>query len=272
MERMRTAETVEDALTATQRTVMTRVLAEEEARREHVVVYLSGAHAYGFPSPDSDLDLKAIHVAKTADLLGFEVPSPTVDRAEILEGVEIDYTSNELAHALSGVLNGNGNFIERVFGRLVPLASGLLTELRPIARRALSRRVHRHYRGFAQNQLRFVEKEPTVKKLLYVLRTATTGIHLLETGELEPDLTRLAERYDLSAAAALIERKRGGERVELDPSLLEAWRPRVDALFRRLDEARERSPLPEEPANEGEVKEWLLAVRRSRFHASGEAR
>jgi hypothetical protein len=35
---------------------------------------LSGAHAYGFPSPDSDLDLKAIHVAKTADLLGFDVP------------------------------------------------------------------------------------------------------------------------------------------------------------------------------------------------------
>jgi predicted nucleotidyltransferase len=43
---------------------MQRVLEEEQARREHVVVYLSGAHAYGFPSPDSDLDLKAIHVAK----------------------------------------------------------------------------------------------------------------------------------------------------------------------------------------------------------------
>src|SRR5512140_3965747 len=106
---MRPADSVDEVLSAEQQKVMARVLAEEEARREHVVVYLSGAHAYGFPSPDSDLDLKAIHVARTADLLGLEVPTPTVDRAEVLDGVEIDYTSNELAHALAGILGGNGN-------------------------------------------------------------------------------------------------------------------------------------------------------------------
>jgi predicted nucleotidyltransferase len=262
---MKPAERVDEVLTPEQRTVMKRVLEEEEARREHVVVYLSGAHAYGFPSPDSDLDLKAIHVAKTADLLGFEIPPPTVDRAEILEGVEIDYTSNELAHALAGILLGNGNFLERVLGRMVPHESPLLGELRPIARRALSRRVHRHYRGFAQNQVRFLEREPTAKKLLYVLRTSLTGIHLLRTGELEPDLTRLMDRYDLSDAAALVERKRAGERVALDPAQLEAWRPRVSALFAALDEARAESPLPEEPPNEAEVRDWLIAVRRSRF-------
>jgi uncharacterized protein len=264
MERV-TAERVEDVLSSDQKRVMTRVLAEEEARREHVVVYLSGAHAYGFPSPDSDLDLKAIHVAKTADLLGFEVPEPTVDRAEVLDGVEVDYTSNELAHALSGILGGNGNFLERVLGRMTAMASPLLDELRPIARRALSRRVHRHYRGFALNQLRFLEKEPTAKKLLYVLRTTLTGIHLLETGVLEPDLTKLMDGYGLSEAATLVERKRAGERVGLDPGLVDNWRPRVDGLFVRLDTARDRSPLPEEPTNETEVREWLLAVRRARF-------
>jgi len=150
-------------LSEEQESVMTRVLAEESARRDHVVVYLSGAHAYGFPSPDSDLDLKAIHVARTDDLLGFEAPPPTVDRAEIIDGVEIDYTSNELAHALSGMLAGNGNFLERVLGRLAVQASPLLDELRPLAKRALSRRVHKHYRGFAQNHLRFLESEPTAK-------------------------------------------------------------------------------------------------------------
>jgi predicted nucleotidyltransferase len=265
VERMKPADRVEDVLTEAQRTIMARILAEEEGRREHVVVYLSGAHAYGFPSPDSDLDLKAIHVAKTADLLGFEVPSPTVDRAEVLEGVEIDYTSNELAHALSGILGGNGNFLERVLGRMVPYASTLLSELRPLAKRSLSRRVHRHYRGFALNQLRFAEKEPTAKKLLYVLRTALTGIHLLATGELEPDLTRLMDSYGLADAASLVERKRAGERVGLDPGLLETWRPRVHALFERLDASLERSPLPPDPPNESELREWLLAVRKSRL-------
>jgi predicted nucleotidyltransferase len=267
MERVRVSGPVDDALSPEQKAVMERVLAEEEARREHVVVYLSGAHAYGFPSPDSDLDLKAVHVAKTADLLGFEVPPPTFDRADVIDGVEIDYTSNELGHALAGILMGNGNFLERVLGRLTARSSPLLTELRPLTLRSLSRRVHKHYRGFALNQLRFLEKEPTAKKLLYVLRTTITGIHVLATGELEPDLTRLMGRYDAEDAAALIERKRAGERVALDPGLLDAWRPRVESLFARLDEARETSVLPEEPSNEREIRDWLLGVRRARFGA-----
>jgi predicted nucleotidyltransferase len=262
---MRSAEHVDEVLTESQKNVMARVLAEEEARREHVVVYLSGAHAYGFPSPDSDLDLKAIHVAKTADLLGLTVPAPTFDRAEVIDGVEVDYTSNELGHALAGMLAGNGNFLERVLGRMVAYSSGLLAELRPVVQRSLNRRVHRHYRGFALNQLQFLEKEPTAKKLLYVLRTTLTGVHLLETGELEPDLTRLMDGYGVGDAAELIERKRAGERVGLDPTLVDAWRPRVDRLLARLDEAREKSPLPEDPRNVDEVQDWLLAVRRTRF-------
>jgi len=256
---------VEAVLNEQQRKIMSLVLREEESRREHVVVYLSGAHAYGFPSPDSDLDLKAIHVAKTGDLLGFEVPSSTVDRAEVIGGVEIDYTSNELAHALSGILGGNGNFIERVLGRMTAQPSALLEELKPIAKRALSRRVHRHYRGFAQNQLRFLEKEPTAKKLLYVLRTSLTGIHLLLEGELEADLTRIMDAYGVPDARALVERKKAGERVALDPKQVEAWQPRVLGLFEKLDEARAKSVLPEEPSNEEEMRAWLLSVRKRRF-------
>jgi predicted nucleotidyltransferase len=265
VERVSPAQRIADVLSDAQQAVMRRVLAEEEARRDHVVVYLSGAHAYGFPSPDSDLDLKAIHVAKTADLLGFDVPVPTFDRAEVIDGVEIDYTSNELAHALAGILAGNGNYLERVLGRMTAVASPWLDELRALARQSMSRRLHRHYRGFAQNQLRFAEKEPTAKKLLYVLRTAATGVHALATGEIEPDLGRLMDRYDLADAADLVARKRTAERASVDPALLEAWRPRIDALFARLDQALEASPLPEAPPNEADVRRWLLDVRRARF-------
>jgi predicted nucleotidyltransferase len=256
---------MQDVLTAEQVRVASAVLREEEGRREHLVVYLSGAHAYGFPSPDSDLDLKAIHVAPTADLLGLAPPVPTVDRAEILEGVEIDYTSNELAHALQGILGGNGNFLERVLGRTVAHASPLLSELRPLVQRSLSRKVHRHYRGFALNQLGELSKKPTAKKLLYVLRTTLTGIHLLETGQLETDLTRIMGDYGIGDAAQLVERKRAGERVALDEAQLEAWQPRVAALFARLDHARETSVLPEVPPDERELCDWLLTVRRARL-------
>lgn len=245
--------------------VMARVLAEESAHREHVVVYLSGAHAYGFPSPDSDLDLKAIHLESTRKLLGFAPPVATFDRAEVIDGVEIDYTSNELAHALAGVLQGNGNFIERLLGRLVVYHSGILDDVRPIVTRSLSRHVHKHYRGFAANQRKALEREPTAKKLLYVLRTALTGIHLLDTGELETDLSLLGPRYELGEASELIERKRAGERVVLDADTVDRWRARVDGLFVRLDEARASSVLPEEPPNAAEVEEWLMTIRASRL-------
>ncbi len=104
-----------------------------------------------------------------------------------------------------------------------------------------------------------------MKKLLYVLRTSITGVHLLETGEMQTDLRLLMDRYDVPDAAILIDRKRAGERVALDPSVLESWRARIDRLFSRLDAARERSPLPAEPANEEDVRRWLVALRRARF-------
>jgi predicted nucleotidyltransferase len=253
-------------ITDHQRAVMEKVLREEGARREHVVVHLSGAHAYGFPSVDSDLDLKAIHVANTADLVGLEAPPSAVDRAEVIEGVEIDYSWNELGPVLSGVLTGNGNFIERVLASEAhPIESPLLEELAPIVERSLSRRVHKHYRGFAMNQRLALEKKPTVKKLLYVLRTAATGIHLLKTGEVEADLTRIMDRTDLSFARELIERKQSGERMELAPSEVKAQRETLDRLFARLDAARDGSVLADAPANADEVKSFLIDVRRRRF-------
>src|SRR5688572_25275932 len=98
------------------RRIADAVLAEEEHKRSHLVVALSGAHAYGFPSPDSDLDLKAIHIMPTRLLLGLSEPSTTSDRVGIIEGVEIDYTSNELGAALRGLVKGKGNYLERVLG------------------------------------------------------------------------------------------------------------------------------------------------------------
>lgn len=262
-----------ESLVSTRETdVAVRVLEELSAARAHVVVLLSGAHAYGFPSPDSDLDLKAIHLADTDSLLGLYTPKPTADRAEIVDGVEIDYTSNELGHALAGILSGNGNFIERVLGRTQVVTSPLLDELRPIVVSSLNRKLHAHYRGFSFSQLKLLEKEPTAKKLLYVLRTALTGLHALTTGQIEADLTALMDEYGFSDAAELVAKKRAGENVPLSTEMLEKWRPRVDALLLRLDEAEKTSVLPPQAPNATEVDEWLKAVRRRSLGSSRAAR
>jgi uncharacterized protein len=252
-----------DFLDGTAREVAIRVVAEEESRRRHVVIALSGAHAYGFPSPDSDLDLKAIHVAPTRDLLGLSPQTESFERMEVIDGVEVDYTSNELRPVIAGILQGNGNFIERVLGALLPHTTPDNDELRALVQGALSRRVHRHYRGFATSQRKaFATGEsPTAKQLLYVLRTALTGVHLLQTGELRVDLRTNIDEHGFADARDLIEAKRHGERTVLDPTIRAAWAPRLDGLFDLLDRARASSPLPEEPTNSAALDAWLIGIR-----------
>lgn len=254
-------------LTPHQQTVAQRVLAEEGTRRLHLVVALSGAHAYGFPSPDSDLDLKAIHLEPTRRLLGIHPTRATFDRMEVIEGVEIDYTSNELQMVLLGMLQGNGNYLERVLGPTQLEAAPELASLREIVVRSLSRRLLHHYRGFATSQLREVEKSetPAAKKVLYVLRTALTGTHALKSGRIVTDLTELLDENGLGEARALVEAKRAGERTPLSLEERDRWLARLGGVLERLEAAAATSPLPAEPANAEELEAWLLELRKARF-------
>ncbi len=251
-----------DVLTPHQRHIAARVIAEEEGRRRHLVVALSGAHAYGFPSPDSDLDIKAIHVAPTRSLLGLSEATPARDRLEVLEGIEIDYTSTELGAALRGLLKGNGNYLERVLGAHLLYQSPLLVELAPLASATLSKRYHRHYLGFARQQEEALRRSaPTAKKVLYVLRTALTGAHLLRSRELRVDLTLNLDEYGYADARELIERKKAGERTELDAPSLAHWTTRIQRAFELLDTAHAQSSLPEEPAHADALEAWLVDLR-----------
>lgn len=68
-----------DVLDPKQRAVADRVLDQESAARRHLVASLSGGHAYGFPSPDSDLDLKAPRARTTERARPLDFP-----RADLL--------------------------------------------------------------------------------------------------------------------------------------------------------------------------------------------
>lgn len=243
------------------------VIAREEARRSHLVVALSGAHAYGFPSPDSDLDLKAIHIAPTEALLGFGDASSAPDRLEIIDGVEIDYTSNEIGLVLRGLITGNGNYAERILGAPILFQAPELNDLIPLAERSISKRIYRHYKGFANSQLEEVKsaKTVTVKSVLYVLRTALSGVHALKTGQIEPDLSALAEGLGFAEAAELIERKRAGERSPLEASDRERWTAALMRAMGALEEAFQQSALPETAQNAPELEAWLIELRRNRL-------
>ena len=250
-------------LTDVQQRVARTFVAEREAERRHLVVYLSGAHAYGFPSPDSDLDLKCVHIAPTRELVGLDLPSEPEDRIEVREGVELDYGSNELAPVLRGCLKGNGNYLERILGSLALGGDlALLATLRPVVQATLSRRVAKHYGGFAASQLRLFDDKPTAKRALYVLRTAATGRCLLATGVLETDVARLAA-YVPGEIHELMAIKRTGEREALTPEHAALWRTRLADAVREVDRGWPTSVLPVDPPPEAiaELDSWLRDVR-----------
>lgn len=228
---------------------------------------LSGAHAYGFPSPDSDLDLKCVHVAPTRDLVGLDVPAEPADRIDVVDGVELDYGSNELAPVLRGVIKGNGNFIERILGDLVLGGDPkLLAEARAVVKPLLSRRVARHYGGFATSQLRAFDERPTAKRALYVLRTAATGRHLMMHGEVVTDVARLGA-FSPAELGELLAIKQRGERQKLDAEQAKQWRTRLVAAIDAVDAAWPSSVLPPDaqPSAVEAVDAWLREVRRAHW-------
>ena len=254
-------------LAPAQAEVARRWLAERERERRHLVIYLSGAHAYGFPSPDSDLDLKCVHIAPTAELVGLSPPDDPPDRIEIVDGVELDYGSNELAGVLRGALKGNGNYLERLLGDLVLGGDrALLDEARAVVRPLLSRRSARHYGGFATSQLRAFDEKPTAKRALYVLRTAATGRHLLLTGQVVTDVAELTEHLPREIDE-LLAIKRRGEQQALEAEAARGWRARLVEVIDAVDSAWPHSVLPAEPPLDaiGRVDAWLQEVRRQHW-------
>jgi uncharacterized protein len=256
-----------NVLTEKQATLARAFLADRERERKHLVMYLSGAHAYGFPSPDSDLDLKCVHIAPTRELVGLTIPDDPPGRIDVVDGVELDYGSNELAGVLRGCIKGNGNYLERILGELVLGGdSALLTSAREVVRPLLSRRVGKHYGGFATSQLRLFDEKPTAKRALYVLRTAATGRCLLARGEMLTNVAQLTEFVPHEIDELLVIKRRA-EKQELDPVLAREWRGRLTRAIDAVDSAWPTSVLPAEPPEEALVAldAWLQEVRKAHW-------
>ena len=223
---------------------------------------VTGSHLYGFPSPDSDLDLKGIHQVPTGALLGLRPDVGHHDVTAVHDGVECDLTTNELAGALGLLLAGNGNMLERICSRYQVVTDADHEALAALAQGAISRRFARHYTGFFAGCRREHERAPTAKSMLYSYRVALTGTHLLATGEVEPDLRVLAPAHGYDDVAELIERKQAGEEHGgLDPGLDDHHRRRWPQLAEALERAERASTLPDEAVNIAEVEAWLVGLR-----------
>ena len=232
---------------------------------------ISGAHLYGFPSPDSDYDLRGAHVLPLEDVIGLEVRDETVQSSRVIEGLEMDIVTHDARKFFGLLLKKNGYVLEQLFSPLVVHASPEHAELKEIARHGPNRGVitkhhSHHYFGFAETEWRlFLKESPRkVKPLLYVYRVLLTGIHLMRTGRVEANLTALNEDARLPFISDLVARKVAGpERATLDDADVPFHEGQYQKLRTELQAAHEASSLPELPGEEARraLNDLLVRVR-----------
>lgn len=222
---------------------------------------ITGAHIYGFPSEDSDIDIKGIHLAPLEEVLGLDRLHESHDALEIFEGTECDLTTHEAKVALRLLIEGNGNMLERLTSRY-QLVEGT-EELADLARASLSKRSFRHYAGYLRGMRREHDKKHRAKTALYCYRVALTGIHLLRAGEVEADVNRLAPMYGEDVSELVAFKREHGEKCSLPADLEAHHLARFDGLERKLADARDASPLPEEAPNRAAIADWLVRERLS---------
>lgn len=227
-------------------------------------VTLSGAHLYGFASPDSDVDLRGAFLLPARSLLGLRPPAETVT-LEVKAPLELDLVVHDLRKFAAMLVRHNGYAMEQLFSPLVLVGGPLLEELRTLALDCLTRPTVRHFLGFASGRRhRLAEPGATVKHLLYAYRVLLSGLHLMEERRIEAHLGTLHARYGLPQVEALMERKRtGAERMELLPGEVEAHAPQLDALTARLERSAERSGLPLEPRGAAALEQFVIDLRLS---------
>jgi predicted nucleotidyltransferase len=226
-------------------------------------VTVSGAHLYGFPSQDSDVDLRGAHVLPIESVVGLRPARETHERSEVAEGLQVDLVSHDIGKYLRLLVAKNGYVLEQILSPLVVMSTPEFSRLQELARGSLNRTLYHHYRGFARGRWKtFTAEEPKrIKTLLYVYRVLLTGTHLLETGDVEANVSRVASARSLDFVADLVERKRRGEQTTLEREEVERHAQRVSMLEADMLRAHESSRLPERVQNLAEVNEFLIETR-----------
>lgn len=220
---------------------------EREERVGIVFAVESGSRAWGFPSPDSDWDLRFVYARTTVWHLSLTAGRDVIERS--LPG-DIDLAGWDVRKALNLLLGGNVALREwlrsPVVYRAEPVLVGAFRDL-AAAIPARASAAH-HYRRLAERVIaRYLREadEVNLKKYLYVLRPVLALRWLRENASGDPpmDLPGLlagvtlgaAERGELDRLLAL---KARSAEIGFGPRL-----PRLDRLIAgELDAAPRRPP------------------------------
>ena len=247
-------------------TIDYRKLRKQVAAHPYPLVFatISGAHLSGFPSPDSDFDLRGVHLLPLEQVVGLEPGEETVERSGVHDGLEMDLVTHDAKKFFGLMLKKNGYVLEQLLSPLIVHTTPEHEELRAIAPDCITRHHGHHYLGFAATQWKLFRKEdpPRVKPLLYVYRVLLTGIHLMRTGEVEANLLTLNRAANLPYIDELVARKLAGpEKGRLDAADVEYYQREFERLVSELEATMEKTTLPEQASGKAALNDLLVRLR-----------
>ena len=229
---------------------------------------VSGAHLYGFPSADSDWDLRGAHVLPVAEVIRLGPGMETIELSNkatmAADGIEFDIVSHDIKKFFGLMLKKNGYVLEQLYSPLVVHTTAEHEELKAIGRSCITKFHSHHYLGFAETQWKLFDKERPrrAKPLLYVYRVLLTGIYLMRMGVVEANLLVLNEEFRLPYVGELVARKlAGAEQAVLAEADMALHEREYRRLVGELEAAREASALPEEATGRGALDDLLVRVR-----------
>jgi hypothetical protein len=247
------------------------MLRAETARHPYSLLFatVSGAHLYGFPSPDSDYDLRGAHILPAREAVGLLPKRETIDNSGLRHGVEMDFITHDVLKFFAMLLKRNGYVLEQLYSPLVISATPEHEELKELARGCVTRHHSHHYLGFAQTQWDLLEKDdpPRVKPLLYVYRVILTGIYLMRAARIEANLVRLNDEFHLPYVPDLVARKlAGAEHGTLERAELGFHKAEYMRLLAMLESEASLTKLPAEPSSRNGLNDLLVRVRLGTCH------
>ena len=86
------------------------LLRAETVRHRYPLLFatVSGAHLYGFPSPDSDYDLRGAHILSAKAAVGLLPKEETIEFSGRRSGIEMDLVTHDVLKFFAMLLKRNG--------------------------------------------------------------------------------------------------------------------------------------------------------------------
>jgi hypothetical protein len=117
------------------------------AAREHryplLFATVSGAHLYGFPSPNSDWDLRGVHILPVEQVVSLLPLEETIEISQDNE-IELDLVTHDIRKFIKLLLRPNGYVLEQLLSPIIVHTTAEHEELKQLAPACITKHHFHH--------------------------------------------------------------------------------------------------------------------------------